>query len=124
MTRTRCPRDQHVVSVSHTDRQSTYLVRTEAPILDPAWEVSRLTLEDLVLAYMSGAPRQPDPATAPGGAPMIWLTWRQFRVSALAVLGALAAARPAHHHRAPARGPVPGHGDDFFDRLSDDGSRR
>jgi ABC-2 type transport system ATP-binding protein len=49
------PADQHVVSVSHTDRQSTYLVRTEAPILDPGWEVSALTLEDLVLAYMSGA---------------------------------------------------------------------
>jgi ABC-2 type transport system ATP-binding protein len=46
------PADQHVVSVSHTDRQSTYLVRTEAPILDPAWEVSQLDLEDLVLAYM------------------------------------------------------------------------
>jgi ABC-2 type transport system ATP-binding protein len=49
------PADQRVVSASHTDRQSTYLIRTEAPILDPAWEVSGLTLEDLVLAYMSGA---------------------------------------------------------------------
>lgn len=46
------PADQQVVSVSHTERQSTFLVRTDAPILDPAWEVSRLTLEDLVLAYM------------------------------------------------------------------------
>ncbi len=46
------PSDQHVISASHTDRQSTYLIRTEAPILDPAWEVSRLNLEDLVLAYM------------------------------------------------------------------------
>jgi ABC-2 type transport system ATP-binding protein len=49
------PGDQHVVTASHTDRQSTYLVRTDARILDPAWEVSGLTLEDLVLAYMSGA---------------------------------------------------------------------
>jgi ABC-2 type transport system ATP-binding protein len=49
------PADQHVVAASHTDRQSTFLVRTESPILDPAWEVSGLTLEDLVLAYMSGA---------------------------------------------------------------------
>ena len=49
------PGDQHVISASHTDRQSTYLVRTDAPILDPAWEVSALTLEDLVLAYMRGA---------------------------------------------------------------------
>ena len=47
------PDDQHVVSASHTDRQTTVLVRTEAPILDPGWTVGRLTLEDLVLAYMS-----------------------------------------------------------------------
>jgi ABC-2 type transport system ATP-binding protein len=50
------PGDQEVVTASHTDRQSTYIVRTEAPILDPAWEVSRLTLEDLVIAYMSRPP--------------------------------------------------------------------
>jgi ABC-2 type transport system ATP-binding protein len=49
------PSEQHVISASHTDRQSTYLVRTEAPILDPDWEVSRLSLEDLVLAYMGRA---------------------------------------------------------------------
>jgi ABC-2 type transport system ATP-binding protein len=46
------PQNQHIVSVSHTDRQSTYLVRTSDPILDPAWTVSQLTLEDIVLAYM------------------------------------------------------------------------
>ena len=48
------PSDQHVISASHTDKQSTYLVRTESPIHDPGWEVSALTLEDLVLAYMRG----------------------------------------------------------------------
>jgi ABC-2 type transport system ATP-binding protein len=47
------PADQHVLTSSHTDRQSTVLVRTESPILDPAWTVTRLTLEDLVLAYMA-----------------------------------------------------------------------
>jgi ABC-2 type transport system ATP-binding protein len=46
------PTNQDVIAASHTDRQSTYLVRTETPILDPAWEVSKLNLEDLVLAYM------------------------------------------------------------------------
>jgi ABC-2 type transport system ATP-binding protein len=46
------PADLHVVSASHTDRQSTYVVRTKAPILDPAWTVTGLSLEDLVLAYM------------------------------------------------------------------------
>jgi ABC-2 type transport system ATP-binding protein len=49
----RLPADQHVVTASHTDRQSTLLVRTDAPILDPAWAVSEPSLEDLVLAYMS-----------------------------------------------------------------------
>jgi ABC-2 type transport system ATP-binding protein len=47
------PADQHVITARHTDRQSTYLIRTDQPILDPAWTVSQLTLEDLVLAYMS-----------------------------------------------------------------------
>jgi ABC-2 type transport system ATP-binding protein len=47
------PAEQHVVSATHTDRQTTVLVRTEAPILDPVWTVGRLGLEDLVLEYMS-----------------------------------------------------------------------
>ena len=46
------PADQHVISASHTDRQTTLLVRTDAPIHDPAWTVGQLSFEDLVLAYM------------------------------------------------------------------------
>jgi ABC-2 type transport system ATP-binding protein len=46
------PADQHVISASHTDRQTTLLVRADSPIHDPAWTVSQLSLEDLVLAYM------------------------------------------------------------------------
>jgi ABC-2 type transport system ATP-binding protein len=49
------PAGQQVISVSHTDRQTTLLVRTSDPILDPAWTVSEVGLEDLVLAYMSQA---------------------------------------------------------------------
>jgi ABC-2 type transport system ATP-binding protein len=58
------PADQHVVAASHTERQSTLLVRTEAPIHDPAWTVGQLDLEDLVLAYMgqSTADRNHRPA--------------------------------------------------------------
>jgi ABC-2 type transport system ATP-binding protein len=52
----RLPADQHVVSARHTDRQSTLVVRTDAPIHDPAWTLSRLSLEDLVLAYMEKPP--------------------------------------------------------------------
>jgi Phage integrase, N-terminal SAM-like domain len=51
----RLPTDQQVISARHTDRQSTLLVRTDAPILDPAWTVEQVGLEDLVLAYMSQA---------------------------------------------------------------------
>jgi ABC-2 type transport system ATP-binding protein len=46
------PADQHVVSASHTEVQTTLIVRTDSPIHDPAWTVGRLGLEDLVLAYM------------------------------------------------------------------------
>ncbi|HXN61516.1 MAG TPA: ABC transporter ATP-binding protein [Acidimicrobiales bacterium] len=49
------PRDQYVIEESHTDRQSTLLVRHENPILDPSWTVEDLDLEDLVLAYMGQA---------------------------------------------------------------------
>jgi len=49
------PGDQQVIGQSHTDRQSTFVVRTDQPILDPAWAVERLDLEDLVLAYMTRA---------------------------------------------------------------------
>jgi len=47
------PAGQQVISASHTDRQTTLTVRTEGPIHDPAWTVSTIGLEDLVLAYMS-----------------------------------------------------------------------
>jgi ABC-2 type transport system ATP-binding protein len=49
------PAGVQVISASHTDVQSTLLVRTDGPVLDPAWTVSEVTLEDLVLAYMSQA---------------------------------------------------------------------
>lgn len=49
------PDGMQVISASHTDVQSTLLVRTNRPVLDPAWTVSEVTLEDLVLAYMSQA---------------------------------------------------------------------
>jgi ABC-2 type transport system ATP-binding protein len=44
-----------VISASHTDVQTTLLVRTSGPVLDPAWTVSEVSLEDLVLAYMKQA---------------------------------------------------------------------
>ena len=55
------PRDQEVIEASGTDRQSTFVIRTENPILDPSWTVEEVSLEDIVLAYMSrgAASRRP-----------------------------------------------------------------
>lgn len=49
------PHAQKVIESSHVDRQSTLLVRTEEPIMDPAWTVTPVTLDDIVLAYMRQA---------------------------------------------------------------------
>ncbi len=57
------PAEWQVISVSHTDRQSTLLIRTDNPIDDPGWSVEEIGLEDLVLAYMSHA-AMPDGAPA------------------------------------------------------------
>jgi ABC-2 type transport system ATP-binding protein len=49
------PDGLEVISASHTDVQTTLLVRTAGPVFDPAWTVSEVGLEDLVLAYMKQA---------------------------------------------------------------------
>jgi ABC-2 type transport system ATP-binding protein len=49
------PGNQVLIEESHTDKQSTLLVRTNGPILDPNWIVKPVTLDDLVLAYMGQA---------------------------------------------------------------------
>ena len=56
------PEGQQVISASHTDKQTTLIVRTDGPIHDPAWTVSAIGLEDLVLAYMSRNAPGPRPA--------------------------------------------------------------
>jgi ABC-2 type transport system ATP-binding protein len=52
----RLPADQTIVRERHTDRQSNLIVRTTSEVLDPAWTVSNLGLEELVLAYMESPP--------------------------------------------------------------------
>jgi ABC-type multidrug transport system ATPase subunit len=42
-----------VLRASHTDRQSTLLVRSNANIDDPQWTVHQVTLEDIILAYLA-----------------------------------------------------------------------
>jgi ABC-2 type transport system ATP-binding protein len=53
------PADWHVISASHTDRQSTLLIRATSPVTDPAWVVEQISMEDLVLAYMTKAAMTP-----------------------------------------------------------------
>jgi ABC-2 type transport system ATP-binding protein len=49
------PAPLQVITASHTQRQSTLIVRTDGPVHDSAWTVEELSMEDLVLAYMSEA---------------------------------------------------------------------
>ncbi|MHB8450934.1 MAG: ABC transporter ATP-binding protein [Mycobacteriales bacterium] len=49
------PTNQSVIEESHVDKQSTLIVRSQGAILDPAWIVTPLTLDDLVLAYLRQA---------------------------------------------------------------------
>jgi ABC-2 type transport system ATP-binding protein len=54
-------RDHRVVQVRRTPRQTTLLVRRCGPVLDPAFEASDVSLEEVVLAYM-GQDAPPAPA--------------------------------------------------------------
>jgi ABC-2 type transport system ATP-binding protein len=53
------PANQEVIEESHTDKQSTFLIRSSDPVHDPAWTIRPVTLDDLLIAYMSR------PAAAP-----------------------------------------------------------
>jgi ABC-2 type transport system ATP-binding protein len=48
----RRPSSWTVLEQSHTERQSTLVVRSHEPIVDPTWSIGEIGLEDLVLAYM------------------------------------------------------------------------
>jgi ABC-2 type transport system ATP-binding protein len=49
------PAQHKVIEASHTDKQSTLIVHADDPCLDPAWTVTPVTLDDLVLAYLRQA---------------------------------------------------------------------
>jgi len=42
----------HVIKTTETTNQTRLLARLDGPVLDPAWEVSEVGLEDVILAYM------------------------------------------------------------------------
>jgi ABC-2 type transport system ATP-binding protein len=54
-------RDHEVVQATRTPRQTTLLARLRGPVADPAWEISDVTLEELVLSYMSQPAAGPEP---------------------------------------------------------------
>jgi ABC-2 type transport system ATP-binding protein len=56
------PPSQQVIAAEHAERQSTMIVRGDQPILDPAWTVEEVTLEDVVLAYMGPRPARSEAA--------------------------------------------------------------
>jgi len=64
-----------VVQAVRTARQTTLLVRGNAPVVDPDWESAEVGLEEMVLAYMSqpstGQPSTGQPSTGQDGASAI-----------------------------------------------------
>jgi ABC-2 type transport system ATP-binding protein len=54
---------QRVVQVTRTLRQTTMLVRLNGPVIDPAFQTSEVSLEELALAYL-GEEVPPTPAPA------------------------------------------------------------
>jgi ABC-2 type transport system ATP-binding protein len=59
----RLPAGHSVIEESHAEKQTTLLVRSDGPVLDPVWTVAPVTLDDLVLAYMRQA-REAAPSTS------------------------------------------------------------
>jgi len=57
------PSGHEVIERSDSPRQTTLLVRGTRPLLDPAWTVASVGLEELVLAYMG----QPEAGRSGGG---------------------------------------------------------
>jgi ABC-2 type transport system ATP-binding protein len=56
-------RVHNVLQATHTERQSTLLVRLNGVNFDPTWECHDVSLEEIVLAYM-GLPIESTPLTA------------------------------------------------------------
>jgi len=61
---------REIVRERHSSRQLTLLVEVDGPVLDPSWVVERVSLEELLLAYIS-----PDRLRTPEPAEGIALQW-------------------------------------------------
>jgi ABC-2 type transport system ATP-binding protein len=49
------PAGWEIIQASYVGRQSTLLVRADGPVHEPGWAVDKISMEDLVLGYMSQA---------------------------------------------------------------------
>lgn len=61
-----------IVRERHSGRQSTLLVRADSPIADASWTVSRVQLEELLLAYLAPDSVPPVPQASPDRVPLRW----------------------------------------------------
>jgi ABC-2 type transport system ATP-binding protein len=52
-------RVHQVIRESHTERQTTLLVRANGHVYDACWEIHPVDLEEIVLAYLGYAPAGP-----------------------------------------------------------------
>lgn len=59
------PAEIEVIEATQTESQTTMVVRTAHPVLDPAWTVNELGLEDLVLAYLAQGARTARSSSGP-----------------------------------------------------------
>ena len=62
-------RVEAIIQQSHTERQTTLLVRANGHLYDARWTVSQLGLEEIVLAYL-GRPATGAALPAATGAPV------------------------------------------------------
>ncbi len=78
-----------MIRESHTERQTTLLVRANGHVYDSCWELHEVDLEEIVLAYLGhrrpAAFRAPRRREAVGA--MIWVGWRQQRTETLIAAG-------------------------------------
>jgi len=58
-------RTHEVIRESHTERQTTLLVRANGHVYDSCWELHEVDLEEIVLAYLGFANSSPGAATHP-----------------------------------------------------------
>jgi ABC-2 type transport system ATP-binding protein len=57
--------NQEIIEAHRSGRHDELLVRSDGPVLDPAWIIEPLNLEDIVLAYMGQGRRNDDALAAP-----------------------------------------------------------